>query len=257
MTTAPARDRRLVSRNALSDSPIRVPPSQSKTSADARRSASSGSIARERPRQARQARAEAVGLPARVGPQRGMREDEQRAGVGRHRAGDVEEEHEPPPLAACAPARRARSARRRCETSGGSCAAGPGAPDRARWRRRERRVGTASLTLSISSREQRELLLGAAREALVLQHLDRAREQELGLDVLLALRPFLRLAPRSGSEARRRPRGLHGVRRDLAEERAEDSVVDRDVARDGRRACHARPSRDPPAAAAPPRGRSR
>ena len=89
---------------ALRASPMRVPPSQSTTSDVARSSASSGLEAR-RPRDTRQARAEAERLPATVGTQRCMREDEQRARVLAHRAGDVEDEDEPagsePALAPC------------------------------------------------------------------------------------------------------------------------------------------------------------
>ena len=58
---------------------MRVPPSQSTTSDVARSSASSGLEAASASRDARQARAEAERLPAAVGTQRCMREDEQRA----------------------------------------------------------------------------------------------------------------------------------------------------------------------------------
>ena len=243
-----ARDLRLVSsRKRFSDSPIRVPPSQSKTSAAARSSASSGFGGLERPRQPRQARAEAEGLPARVGAERRVGEDEQRARVGGHRAGDVEEEDEPAPPRAGARARSARPARRRCGTSGGSSGAGrarrPGRARAAATAVSARRAGLALHQL----RELRELLVGAAREALVLQHLDRAREQELRLDVLLALVASSRLGP-TRLEPGRRLRQLGGCCGTLAEERAEDPVVDRDVVALGRRACRGRPSRGPPGA---------
>ena len=184
-----------------------------------------------------------------------MREDEQRAGVGRHRARDVEEEHEP---AAAKPALAPGALERLTagpEASGGSSAGGRERPIASVWRRRERRVGTASLTRCHQLGEQRELLRRAAGEALLLQDLDRAREQELRLDLLGPSRPRRVSDPdvvTLGSG-----RSISTGAGLLAEEGAEDPVVDRDVVSPRDEGAAARPVEIARAGRATPRGRSR
>ena len=170
----------------------------------------------------------AVGLPARVRPEHGVREHEQRAGVRRHRARDVEEEHEP----ASAAAALAEVALDRLATGSKR------APDRAAkiGRARPRALapaGAAGRHGELDPRHElgqcRQLLLRAAGEALLLQDLDLARQQQLRFRLLLAAVLAVLALRLAGLELHRLALFLLRDDGQLAEEGAEDPVVDGDV----------------------------
>ena len=128
-TNAPRPIRRPCSRfSVASEAPIRVPPDQSVTRSAARCSAQVGVAPGELQRQPRELGAERERLDARARGDARLHVLEQHARVGRHRARDVEHEHQRGAGAASARASAARAARR------------PGAATRA-WSRAGRAGG--------------------------------------------------------------------------------------------------------------------
>ena len=82
--------------------------------------------------------------------------------------------------------------------------------------------------------------MGAPGEALLLQHLDSAREQQLRVDVLLAVALPLLALVLTRLQLRRRLRLARQIAH-VAEERTEHLVVDRDVVAAGDERAAARP----------------
>ena len=213
--------------SALSDSPMRVPPSQSNDLGGRRAQRLVGRRSTQRPRQPGQPGAEAERLPARVGAQRGVGEHQQ----ARASTAAIEPETSRNSTSRRRRRRRsrqcARPARRRCGTRGGASA----------------QVGRAALRAACAAacagvrhgephpRHQLRPAAAssswrAAREALVLQQLDRAGEQRAPARPRAALGRLLRLAAArpartcmaaaaglgGASAARRRSAGRRGRR---------------------------------------------
>ena len=133
-----------MARKASSVGPMRVPPSQSSTSAAARASAASRSRTLQRARDAGQPRAEREHLDAIGGLHGGMGELQIVAGVQLHRAGNVDQDQQPALTRSGGGAAAARARRRRRARS--SAASGADRACRANWcgrERKERRCGKA------------------------------------------------------------------------------------------------------------------
>ena len=142
-----------------------------------------GVCADEGLRDAREPRAETERLPVRVGPNRRMREQQQRPRVVGHRARDVEQENEPPRLSPPSPpgaldrlAARAERAAKRSPQVGS-----PGTRTLAAARPSRRRE---KLELPHQRGDVRELLVRHLGEALLAQELALARERDVLLDDL-------------------------------------------------------------------------
>ena len=208
------------SRKASSPSPRRVPPDQSGTASPAATSARSGS-------RWRSGRVTWVSRVPRVKTSTGspvaavgVREPEQGVGVGAHRAGDVDQQHDPArPGAAAAPARSGRA-----PPSGAAARAACARASTAPRRRRRvpvRAAGAAragAARANIAASRARSALL-SDRDVAVAQHLGRAglaparrpRRRRPGRRPPVAgveRRPGPRCAARRGAGARcRRARG--------------------------------------------------
>ena len=175
--------------------------------------------------------------PSAVRAHGGVGEEDERARIVAHRAGHVEQQHEPPRLAhaALAPGEldrlaAVRNERRSVRRRSGACPrrdAGAGGAARRRGRASARH----------QPGERVELLARAGGEALLAQQLDRAREPP-------SLRP--RARPRPGARSPRTRSSARAAATGAAEERGEDRVVDGDVLAAATRASPGLPSRASP-----------
>ena len=157
-------------------SPMRVPPDQSTTAADARSSARSGSRHAELVRDARQPRAEHERLDAAVRRDRRVQVLQQHPRVRRHRARHVADEHELAAAPARARASGGRAARRRGAATARTVACRSGRTPRRRVAPRAPRLAHRHVLGEAHDDPPRlrPLEVGVLGEVLVVQQLDLA-----------------------------------------------------------------------------------